>query len=124
MDGLLEEPAVTWLLLLELTIDLVLLELLATPLEWLLLVTEVVGLLLDEVEDEAGLLLEVSTWLLVGHVVSLVLLLVGLIDALFEWLVLEGVLEWLLPVLEAMVWTLEALVEWLLLDEDVGCTLD
>lgn len=116
MDGLLEEPAVTWLLLLELTIDLVLLE--------LLLVTEVVGLLLDEVEDEAGLLLEVSTWLLVGHVVSLVLLLVGLIDALFEWLVLEGVLEWLLPVLKAMVWTLEALVEWLLLDEDVGCTLD
>ena len=93
MDGLLEEPVVEWLMLLEVTILLVLLELLATALEWLLLMTEVVGLLLDEVEDDADVMLEVLTWLLVGHVVSLVLLLVGLLDALVEWLVLGEVLE-------------------------------
>ena len=93
MDGLLEEPVVKWLLLLEVTILLGLLELLATALEWLLLMTEVVGLLLDEVVDDADVMLEVLTWLLVGPVVSLVLLLVGPLDALVEWLVLDEVLE-------------------------------
>ncbi len=37
---------------------------------------------------------------------------------------LDEVLRWLLLVLEIVVLILEALVEWLLLDGDVECTLE
>ena len=120
--------------LLEVSTDLLLLELLVTALDWLVLDDDIGVLLEDEaalvlvddtgvlLEDEAGLLLEMLVKLL--DEVGTGSLLDVLTDALLEWLVLNGVLDWLLLVPVTAVLMLTALVERLLPDVEAECTLE